>query len=38
MRIILDGLRPADASPLPGRPLAFAELRRLRRRKPRARA
>ncbi len=38
MRIILDGLRPADASPLPGRPLDFAELRRLRRRKPRTRA
>jgi AcrR family transcriptional regulator len=38
MRIILDGLRPADASPLPGRPLDFAELRRLKRRKPRTRA
>jgi hypothetical protein len=41
MRIVLDGLRPVDASPLPGRPLDFAELRRVRRRtsrKPRTRA
>jgi AcrR family transcriptional regulator len=30
MRIVLDGLRPVDASPLPGRPLDFAELRRVR--------
>ncbi len=41
MRIVLDGLRPAGASPLPGRPLDFAELRRVRTRpsrKPRTRA
>jgi AcrR family transcriptional regulator len=31
-RIILDGLRPSDASPLPGRPLDFAQLRRLKER------
>jgi AcrR family transcriptional regulator len=37
MQIILDGLRPANATPLPGRPLDFAELRRLRRRQERAR-
>jgi AcrR family transcriptional regulator len=38
LHIILDGLRPAAAAPLPGRPLEFAELRRLRRRQDRARA
>jgi AcrR family transcriptional regulator len=32
VRIILDGLRPDHASPLPGRPLDFAELRRMKRR------
>jgi len=32
VRLILDGLRPADASPLPGRPLGFAELRRMKER------
>ena len=37
MQIILDGLRPAGATPLPGKPLDFAELRRLRRRQDRAR-
>ncbi len=31
LRIILDGLRPNDGGyPLPGRPLGFAELRRLK--------
>ena len=38
LHIILDGLRPGAATPLPGRPLEFAELRRLRRRQERARA
>ena len=28
VRILLDGLRPDEATPLPGRPLSFAELRR----------
>ncbi len=32
VRIVLDGLRPEEASPLPGRPLGFAELRRMKRR------
>lgn len=32
LAIVLDGLRPAEASPLPGRPLDFAELHRLVRR------
>ena len=32
VRIVLDGLRPDDASPLPGRPLGFAELRRMKQR------
>jgi Transcriptional regulator len=32
VRIILDGLRPNDASPLPGRPLGFAQLRRMKQR------
>jgi AcrR family transcriptional regulator len=32
VRIILDGLRPEDATPLPGRPLDFAQLRRMKRR------
>jgi AcrR family transcriptional regulator len=31
VRLILDGLRPADATPLPGRPLDLAQLRRLKR-------
>jgi AcrR family transcriptional regulator len=30
VRIILDGLRPRDASALPGRPLDFAQLRRMK--------
>jgi hypothetical protein len=29
LTIVLDGLSPAQASPLPGRPLDFAELHRL---------
>lgn len=33
VRIILDGLRPRDASALPGRPLDFAQLRRMKRRR-----
>ena len=33
VRIILDGLRPTDASPLPGRPLDFAQLRRMKQRR-----
>jgi hypothetical protein len=32
VRIILDGLRPKDATELPGRPLDFAQLRRMKRR------
>jgi AcrR family transcriptional regulator len=32
VQIILDGLRPEAASPLPGRPLDFAQLRRMKRR------
>jgi AcrR family transcriptional regulator len=32
VRIILDGLRPEDATELPGRPLDFAQLRRMKRR------
>ena len=32
VRIILDGLRPEDATPLPGRPLDMAQLRRMKRR------
>ena len=32
VRIILDGLRPQDATELPGRPLDFAQLRRMKRR------
>ena len=28
LAIVLDGLRPLDPPPLPGRPLSFAELRR----------
>jgi AcrR family transcriptional regulator len=35
LTIVLDGLRPADASPLPGRPYALDELhRRMRRHRP----
>ncbi len=35
VRIVLDGMRPRDASTLPGRPLDFAQLRRMKqRRKP----
>jgi len=30
--IVLDGLRPHDASPLPGRPLQFAEVQKSKRR------
>jgi AcrR family transcriptional regulator len=33
VRIILDGLRPNDASELPGRPLDFAQLRRMKQRR-----
>jgi AcrR family transcriptional regulator len=33
VRIILDGLRAEDATPLPGRPLDFAQLRRMRQRR-----
>jgi AcrR family transcriptional regulator len=33
VRIILDGLRAVDAPPLPGRPLDFARLRRIRQRR-----
>jgi len=33
VRIILDGLRAADATPLPGRPLDFAQLRRMKQRR-----
>jgi hypothetical protein len=32
-RIILDGLRPMHPTPLPGRPLDFAQLRRLKQRR-----
>jgi hypothetical protein len=32
IRIILDGLRPQGASPLPGRPLDYEGLQRLKRR------
>jgi AcrR family transcriptional regulator len=32
-RIVLDGLRPTDRTPLPGRPLDFAQLRRLKQRR-----
>jgi AcrR family transcriptional regulator len=32
VRIVLDGLRPAGVSTLPGRPLGFAELRRMKQR------
>jgi AcrR family transcriptional regulator len=32
VRIILDGLRPNEASPLPGKPLDFAQLRRMKQR------
>jgi len=32
VRIVLDGLRPDGASPLPGRPLDFPELRRMKQR------
>jgi hypothetical protein len=35
VRIVLDGLRPLDPTPLPGRPLDFGQLRRFERR-PRA--
>jgi AcrR family transcriptional regulator len=38
VRIILDGLRPNDASPLPGRPLDFAQLRRMKQRSRRRRS
>ena len=31
VRLILDGLRPLDATPLPGRPLDLAQLRRMKR-------
>jgi AcrR family transcriptional regulator len=30
IRIVLDGLRPHEASPLPGRPLSFTQLRRMK--------
>ena len=33
VRIILDGLRADDATALPGRPLDFAQLRRMRQRR-----
>jgi hypothetical protein len=33
VRIILDGLRAADPTTLPGRPLDFAQLRRMRQRR-----
>jgi AcrR family transcriptional regulator len=33
VRIIFDGLRPGDASTLPGRPLDFAQLRRMKQRR-----
>ena len=33
VRIILDGLRPDDPSTLPGRPLDFAQLRRMKKRR-----
>jgi AcrR family transcriptional regulator len=33
VRIILDGLRAVDPTPLPGRPLDFAQLRRIRQRR-----
>jgi AcrR family transcriptional regulator len=33
VRIILDGLRPGEASELPGRPLDFAQLRRMKQRR-----
>jgi len=32
VRIILDGLRATETTPLPGRPLDFAQLRRMKRR------
>jgi AcrR family transcriptional regulator len=35
VRIILDGLRPQDGSVLPGRPLDFAQLRRMKQRRAR---
>jgi AcrR family transcriptional regulator len=35
VRIILDGLRPKEASALPGRPLDFAQLRRMKQRRTR---
>jgi AcrR family transcriptional regulator len=35
VRIILDGLRPKEASELPGRPLDFEQLRRMKRRRAR---
>jgi AcrR family transcriptional regulator len=35
VRIILDGLRPKDASKLPGRPLDFAQLRKAKQRRAR---
>ena len=35
VRIILDGLRPEEASELPGRPLDFAQLRRIKQRRAR---
>ena len=35
VRIILDGLRPKEASELPGRPLDFAQLRRMKQRRAR---
>ena len=33
VRIILDGMRPREASALPGRPLDFAQLRRMKQRR-----
>jgi AcrR family transcriptional regulator len=36
LTIVLDGLRPADPTPLPGRPLGFAELDRARARRRRS--
>ena len=33
VRIVLDGLRAEDATPLPGRPLDFAQLQRMRQRR-----
>jgi hypothetical protein len=34
LSIVLDGLRPLDPTPLPGRPLSFADLDRMMARTP----